>query len=367
MPTKNAATKHSWKFLLRSDISWPTYVLIVVFGLGSWIAVNGLWVELPILVKFAPEKWDLPSYLTVIVQLANVGPLAYSIGNHFAPRSISEKPVVLLIVLIGSVSCALLAFFWNKTSFVGGVEHSTALLVLSFCLAIVDCTSSVVFLTFMGLFPSSYMSALFVGETMSGMLPSFVALGQGVAKGSSASCNKTSQNITNTSSSHHNADTGLKFGPEPFFFFLFSMMIACGLAFMGLNYLPFAKKQHVRTISQRSGEEERQWLIRSDSFAHHENGAENFSTETHSTSFSSFTHHHVIYLLCIQAWINCLSNGVVSSIQAYAYEPYGNETYHLGTSRCFLGCVCVLGEGKGGYIGTIFLGGRGRGEEHWYN
>jgi len=47
-------------------------LLAVLFGISSWISINGLWVELPLLVQELPEGWALPSYLSIIVQVANI-------------------------------------------------------------------------------------------------------------------------------------------------------------------------------------------------------------------------------------------------------------------------------------------------------
>jgi len=44
-------------------------VLAALFGVASWVAINGLWVELPLLVQALPEGWSLPSYLSVIIQV----------------------------------------------------------------------------------------------------------------------------------------------------------------------------------------------------------------------------------------------------------------------------------------------------------
>ena len=45
-------------------------LLAVLFGISSWISINGLWVELPMLVNELPEGWALPSYLSIIVQVS---------------------------------------------------------------------------------------------------------------------------------------------------------------------------------------------------------------------------------------------------------------------------------------------------------
>ena len=44
--------------------------------------MNGLWVELPVLVPALPEGWTLPSYLSVIVQIANLGPISYALLRY---------------------------------------------------------------------------------------------------------------------------------------------------------------------------------------------------------------------------------------------------------------------------------------------
>ena len=65
------------KGCLRS--SMIVHFLVLMFGAGAWIAVNGVWVELPIIVQSAPENWGLPSYLTVIAQVANIGPIIVTV------------------------------------------------------------------------------------------------------------------------------------------------------------------------------------------------------------------------------------------------------------------------------------------------
>lgn len=32
-----------------------THLLVALFGMGSWAAVNGVWVQLPVVVKQLPE------------------------------------------------------------------------------------------------------------------------------------------------------------------------------------------------------------------------------------------------------------------------------------------------------------------------
>lgn len=160
-------------------MAFLTHLLVCTFGMGSWMAINGLWVELPLLVTELPEGWFLPSYLTVIIQLANIGPLLITVLHYFRPGCLSEVPVIFTVLGVGTVACILFAFLWDTTSWVLGTQHSIAFLVLTFFLALVDCTSSVTFLPFMNRLATCYLTSYFVGEGLSGFMPAIVALAQG--------------------------------------------------------------------------------------------------------------------------------------------------------------------------------------------
>lgn len=49
--------------------SWFNAILLIFFGFSSWIAINGLWMELPLLVNVLPEGWNLPAYLSILIQV----------------------------------------------------------------------------------------------------------------------------------------------------------------------------------------------------------------------------------------------------------------------------------------------------------
>ena len=60
-------------------------ILAILFGISSWIQINGLWVETPILVQRLPEGWKLAACIVVITQLANIGPIIYTILKSIIP------------------------------------------------------------------------------------------------------------------------------------------------------------------------------------------------------------------------------------------------------------------------------------------
>lgn len=53
--------------------------LALMFGVGAWIGVNGIYVQLPLLVNTAPEGWGLPAHMVMLVQIANLGPILYTL------------------------------------------------------------------------------------------------------------------------------------------------------------------------------------------------------------------------------------------------------------------------------------------------
>ena len=313
----------------QGDVSWPTYILIVLFGLGSWIAVNGLWVELPLLVQHAPEKWKLPSIFAVVIQIANIGPVLYTVLKLLNPDKLRDASVIYLVLVVDIIGCALLGFLWDRTGYIEGNERSVALIPLVFFVAIADCTSSVTFLPFMGAFRTEYMSALFVGGGLSALIPSLLALGQGINSGD-GSClsNASSGNMTATSS----GASDINFGVNVFFFGLMGLMIVSLLAFIELNTLSCVRREHVKYKPDSNGiPREAMAIDHSQEFELNVlDGNDDNGDDSGLTNCQQVNHwYRLILLLFIQAWINALSNGVVPSIQTYACIPYGYKIYHL--------------------------------------
>nr|XP_045000288.1 solute carrier family 52, riboflavin transporter, member 2 isoform X3 [Jaculus jaculus] len=79
-----------------------THLLVALFGMGAWAAVNGIWVELPVVVKELPEGWSLPSYLSVLVALGNLGLLLVTLWRRLAPGKGERVPIQGLLLLLPS-------------------------------------------------------------------------------------------------------------------------------------------------------------------------------------------------------------------------------------------------------------------------
>uniref|UniRef100_A0A672GF42 Riboflavin transporter n=1 Tax=Salarias fasciatus TaxID=181472 RepID=A0A672GF42_SALFA len=355
---------------LASVMSLLTHLLAVLFGMGSWVSINGLWVELPLIVPEIPEGWYLPSYLSVIIQMANVGPLFVTLMHRFRPGALNEAAVIYTIIGLGTVSTFLLGFFWKDTVVVAGAPRSVALLVLTFFLAAVDCTSSVTFLPFMMHLKPQYLTTYYIGEGVSGLLPALVALVQGVGV---VRCINSTQSLNHTLSTYNSSLTldlqaqyqPANFSAEVFFFFLSAMMLVCLAAFLLLNYHPSVASEHSNgrytNRTKHRAPKNKNWAEQKPMMDPYR--APNQKARS-SFGSGSYSWPQVVYIFVILAWVNALSNVVLPSVQSYSCLPYGNNIYHLSATlaavanplACFIAMflpirsVTVIIFGLGAYI-----------------
>lgn len=352
-------------------MSLLTHLLACLFGMGSWVSINGLWVELPLIVPQIPEGWYLPSYLSVLIQMANIGPLFVTLMHRFRPGDLNEVVVIYVIIGLGTVASFLLGFFWKETVVVAGVPRSVALLVLTFFLACVDCTSSVTFLPFMMRLKTQYLTTYYIGEGVSGLLPALVALIQGVGVVHCINSTQFLNHTLNSSDSSVTFDLQAQYQPanfsaEVFFFFLSAMMLVCLVAFLLLNCHPSVAREHPGS-RYTNGVREKCQRDRKPMMEPYrpENQKRRSSFGTGSYSWAQ-----VFYIFVILGWANALTNVVLPSVQSYSCLPYGNNVYHLSATMaavanplaCFIamflpirslllmGALTLLGSGVGVYI-----------------
>nr|XP_023667424.1 riboflavin transporter 2-like isoform X2 [Paramormyrops kingsleyae] len=357
-------------------MSFRTHVLACMFGMGSWVAINGMWVELPLIVPQIPESWHLPSYLTVLIQAANVGPLLVTLLHYFRPGVVNEGAVIYGIAAVGCLACLLLAFLWHHTVEVAGARHSVPLLSLTFFLSVVDCTSSVTFLPFMMRLQPQYLTTYFIGEGLSGLVPALAALVQGVGvvhcHNATQKDNGTRVNASETGQQLEAHYQPANFSTQTFFIFLTAMMVACMCAFHLLNRHPSVRQEHMGNGYLAGQKEEPGLRLQSPLEpkpmvtpvnCHQGEQRSTFGSGTYSTT-------EVLFIFVVLAWVNALTNTVLPSVQTYSCLPYGNKAYHLAAAMgalanplaCFIamfvpvrslklmGFLSLSGTGFGAYI-----------------
>ncbi|KAH6925665.1 hypothetical protein HPB50_008480 [Hyalomma asiaticum] len=333
----------------------------MLYGLSSWLAITGLWMELPLLVHALPEGWALSASLSLAIQLGNVGPLLYGIGRFLwtractGPRALTVANHVQLC--IGLAACVVLICAWKVTAVVLHRETSLALLVSAFALSIVDCTSSVVYLPFVGRFREVYMTSYLVGEGLGGVVPSLVALAQGLDEPECVNETRTSTDIAanDSATSRDHVVTVLKVGatnfePEVFFGVLLVLVV--------LSYVAFVLLDNCKSFESEWQEDfrERVNCCRDASLALPEalqlnplHAPEEKEEDIHKRQekapltkddakvslkrSSSKARYHIV-LLAIQTWASLLTFGFLPAIQSYSCLPYGPRALHLSVTLC---------------------------------
>ncbi|KAK2140986.1 hypothetical protein LSH36_1190g00011 [Paralvinella palmiformis] len=349
---------------LRNDlaeVSIPVYLAVVFFAISAWIDINGLFVEVPLIVNVMPEGWSLFAYLALVVQVANIGPIAYMIWKKAFPGSVKEWQMAYVIIGIGALVCLLRAFIWQETTIINGQPHSTALFVLVSFLALVDCTSSVVYLPYMGQYKPQYMTSYYIGEGLGSMIPGLVGLIQGVQ--SEPLCVNVSFTSTNATTGE-NATTYRTvpeypdplFSVQAFFLFLFSTMLVSGISFTLLHFHPFCKSQRITPsrIYDVSTKSDHSDNVKSQPDSSGQTSSDKkFYEEPELKSSTSddgrskrLNNAQFVYVLVLTGLLNALLNGVLPSTQAYTCLPYGSLAFtlavRLATVAIPLACFLAL-------------------------
>ncbi|KAL6460419.1 hypothetical protein MHYP_G00303850 [Metynnis hypsauchen] len=304
--------------------AFVTHILVALFGMGSWISVNSLWLELPVVVNILPEEWNLPAYLSVLIAFGNLGPVAVTLTHHFAPGRLNERVVIPSIQVLAVVASAFLAIFWSRVTTVAGEQRSLPFLLLTFVL-------------------SFGLSALF---------PCVVALGQGVGK---LECLETE----NGTKPHYFKEN---FPAQDFFWFLFIMLMVSALSFLALVYrdaAPVVAKDIQAPEQQLEKDQEEENPLKNGGTPLSE---EQVDVEKQTPAVSFWTLNN-IYLLLLLGISNALTNGVLPSVQSFSCLPYGTMAFHLSVVlgnianplACFVAMFVLLRSSAG--LGIMSLGG----------
>lgn len=315
-------------------------VLAALFGMGAWLSINGMYTQLPLLVFNAPEGWDLPSYIVILIQAANIGGVCYGLMQQFCKGKVSDSVFISILMFIGCLSLLLMSSYYGETMKIAGSLHSVPLLALVFCCALVACTSSVLFIPYMNRFRETYLVSYMIGEGLSAFVPSITSLLQGVG-GNPVCVNSTDPNAPHkkelkTPPPH--------FSVQTFLILIFCLQLLSFISFILLKTLPICKKQKNNHAGYKNNNENdgvRSNMMpssHSKSSDDGNGGNDLCNTEPHefdhspssiSTRTEKMSSRTYAVFLVMQACASALANGLFPAIQSYSCLPYGNVAYHL--------------------------------------
>jgi riboflavin transporter 2 len=300
-------------------------VLTIFFGIGTWIGVNSLWIQLPLLVNVLPEQWFLASYLVIIIQVANLGPITYSIIQRLCP--IHDSIFIYFLLALGVAIAFSMAFFYDITAFVFGAERSVAFFSFVFFFALIGCTSSVLFMPYCGRLRDIYLITYLIGEGLSGLLPGVLGLIQGV--GGNAQCIPNKSDIPGAPN-YVEYFPPARFSTQTFFIIISSLFIASLIAFILLDQLSSVRKEYANvTISHGNKYEYDDKIQTENQERASDEVAESSKPEETIKKLSESNYHGLLVLLGI---ICMFTNAIVPSVMPFGTLPYGNVTYHLAVT-----------------------------------
>ncbi|CAF4905232.1 unnamed protein product [Pieris macdunnoughi] len=282
---------------------------LLIWGWGSWLGVNGIFVQLPQLVQRLPEQWALGSSVTVAVQIANSGILIYAFVMRFLPK-ITDALFIYGLLTVGTTALFLNAFLYTETAYVGSTEKSVTFIVLTVFTAMVGTTSSVVFYPYMRNFREMYLSTYLVGEGFGGLLPAILSLIQGI--GGPPECR-----LSSDGNSMEAIYPSARFDSTVFFCIVASLCVTSIISFFFLNnYSGFE--------DERVSQDEKKELAKENT--------EIAEGSQKQVSQESMLGSYWMGLFILMAVINMFFNGLMPSLQTYSCLPYGRRAFHLAVT-----------------------------------
>jgi riboflavin transporter 2 len=208
-----------------------------------------------------------------------------------------------------------LIFFWSYTTIIGNEKRSTALLILAFFLSLLDCTSSISFADYIQRFRKEFTSTMFLGESLTSILPSLLAIVQGNGQ---LRCIQSTNGTNTTEAIYETA----RFSVSIYFLCLFILLTISFIAFVLLQWTSIT--QNARQIIPETSLE---------------------TTNTIDKSGQSLTTSSYILLSLGCTYTSSILFGMILSISTFVLMPYGHRIFYLGTilSPWMFTLVWILG------------------------
>ncbi|XP_012258500.2 riboflavin transporter 2-like [Athalia rosae] len=268
-------------------------------------------------------------------------PALYVLLKKFVPRYCNEFIWISGLLVIGFVSMGFLALFHDVTWTFNGRDHSVVMLIIVFISSVVNSSSSIIFMPYLRNFDKKYLTSYYLGEGLSGTVPSIIALFQGV--GGDSSC-KTEAPLSNEP--HIVNAPKPNFPPSIYFLILSILLVFCASAFWLLEYLRgrmvLEEGCNVRCYGQVPLTDD--VTCTANKPPDHDSKVNACEIDELQISSSVKTNGYTKNYLCVLIGLTCfVAHGILPGTQAYSCLPYGNAAYHLvATLTQFAGPVAYI-------------------------
>ncbi|XP_063709867.1 solute carrier family 52, riboflavin transporter, member 3-A-like [Culicoides brevitarsis] len=292
------------------------HCLSIVFGFSSWMGVNAIFLEVPIIINGAPEGWKLSSYIVLIVQSGNIGVVLYNLLQKFWP--IKDAYLIYLMLTLGCVASLLIGFTYDRTVEIGGHARSLPLFVFTFLFALVACTSSVMMMPYMGRFLKQYIITYCMGVGIAGFISSILALVQG-----SGSTSDECIPSNNTESGFEPVQHPPNFSVKLFFLIHFGFYLLSSAAFLLLANVKSFRTEYAQ-VSIKDGND---YTFKTEnSFSESQTNLNEMPVQRENLKIISASSYR--FLMTLTGVLSIICNAVLPSIQSFSTLPYSTATHH---------------------------------------
>ena len=217
---------HGW----CSFNTWGS-LLFFVMGVAPWLVVNGIFVEMPILVTTQPEGEKIAAIIGAIVQVGNAAPFIYLPLRYRYGLSLTTTNAVVLVLCLAYT--LLIGAFCTDT--IAG--HSLPLFIITFLAGVSGCLSKVTWFPFAAQYKQSAIASMSSGMGLSGLLVVVLGAVQGVGNAKSPSKSDPSGHSVGNDTSYtaapsDSSDTHFVFSLHSFFYILSGIALVTVLAFI---------------------------------------------------------------------------------------------------------------------------------------
>ncbi|XP_063709696.1 solute carrier family 52, riboflavin transporter, member 3-B-like [Culicoides brevitarsis] len=290
------------------------------FGISTWLGIYATFTQMPIIVNTAPEGWNLPSYVVVMIQIGNLGPLLY----HFLQkhRPVKDSYLIYGMLTLGFCGALLFSQLWDLTTLIFDKERSLSLLGSVLMFSFMACTSSVLFMPYMGRFPSSYIVQYFTGVSFGGLICAFLALVQGMGS-TEEKLIATNETESVTEEPQMQIDQP-NFSVSTFFLLISGILFVSGIAFYLMDTLEIFKKQYAN-VEIRYGNDYTFNSAENEEMRETNDEDKRQQPRQQLKKLSPINYRNLLLLFGV---MSAVINAIIPSVLSYATLPFGSNTYH---------------------------------------
>uniref|UniRef100_A0A336MBL6 Riboflavin transporter n=1 Tax=Culicoides sonorensis TaxID=179676 RepID=A0A336MBL6_CULSO len=301
----------------------------LLFGVSAWLGIYATFLQMPIIVKKAPEGWSLPSFVVVLIQIGNIGPLLYTMLQKYRP--IKDSYLIYFMLSVGLSGALLFSQFYDVTVNIFDDERSLPLLGSVLMFSLMACTSSVLFMPYMGRFQEGYLVSYFTGVSFGGLISSSITLLQGIGKEEKIICHNHTMEINVTDIS-----------PEPqeepnisvatFFLIISCIFLISSISFFLIDTLKIFKNEYANVVIRYGND---YTFNQEEVSINAGTGTENNEKKTEKLKKLSSINYQNLMLLT--GLISATFNAIIPGVLSYATLPFGTHTYHYTITFVYIG------------------------------